>query len=221
MTNRQTFERPWRDEAITASLMKARLLAKSDQVAQSVHVLGGDGVPAEPSTEFLKRAAVAMVVREASKGVEILLIKRALRPSDPWSGHMAFPGGHQEPGDQDLVRTAIRETQEEVGVELGGQHLWGPLGIVETPRRSSVRRLHVVPFVFEAPPEPRFTINGEVDETHWVSIAELMSGERDTQHTFEFDGQSLKLPGYHVGGHVVWGMTYRMLQMLFELVKGD
>src|SRR4051812_3842337 len=66
--------------------------------------------PTPGSAPAIRRAAVAAILRDAAEGPEILFIRRAEHPQDPWSGHMAFPGGREEPGDADLLETAIRET---------------------------------------------------------------------------------------------------------------
>src|SRR2546421_732987 len=63
-------------------------------------------------------AAVSLVLVEGPRGVDLLLIRRAERPDDPWSGQIALPGGRQDPDDVDLLATAARETREETGVEL-------------------------------------------------------------------------------------------------------
>ena len=72
-----------------------------------------------PTDATARRAAVALIlqVREAA-AVELLMIKRATYEGDPWSGHVALPGGRQEPGDSSLEETAVRETREETAVDL-------------------------------------------------------------------------------------------------------
>ncbi|HMJ14340.1 MAG TPA: CoA pyrophosphatase, partial [Polyangiaceae bacterium] len=102
-----------------------------------------------------RHAAVAAVLRDAEHGAEALLIRRAAREGDPWSGHMAFPGGQREPHDQDLLDTAVRETHEEIGLDLR-EHA-ALLGRLETlPAVAGGRRIgmNVTPFVFELRSEP-------------------------------------------------------------------
>ena len=75
--------------------------------------------PAAPAVlDGSARAAVAIVVRPRVDEDEILLIRRSQRADDPWSGHMAFPGGRSEPSDADLCATAIRETRAAPGREI-------------------------------------------------------------------------------------------------------
>ena len=64
------------------------------------------------------RAAVAIILRETSSVTEMLMIRRSKREGDPWSGHMGFPGGRQEPQDHSNFSCALRETYEEIGLEL-------------------------------------------------------------------------------------------------------
>ena len=100
-------------------------------------------------------AAVAAVLRDTSSGVEVLLIRRAEHPGDPWSGHMALPGGRQDPDDPDLLHTAMRETSEELGLVLDPSQVIGPLDDLEAVARGRRVGMVVRPFVFHwSAPEP-------------------------------------------------------------------
>jgi 8-oxo-dGTP pyrophosphatase MutT (NUDIX family) len=80
--------------------------------------------------ETTRQAAVAVILREATNrdaGTDILFIKRAEKEGDPWSGHMAFPGGHLEEADADLRAASMRETMEEIGLDLGPAQYLGAL----------------------------------------------------------------------------------------------
>src|SRR5690606_14765846 len=114
------------------------------------------------------RAAVAAILRETERGPEVLFIRRAENERDPWSGHMAFPGGRLEPNDPSLVHTAVRETAEEVGLDLDAHgELLARLDDVPTHTTSLVVR----PFVWAVRETPRLVPNYEVDEVHWVDLA--------------------------------------------------
>jgi 8-oxo-dGTP pyrophosphatase MutT (NUDIX family) len=161
-------------------------------------------------------AAVAAVLRERERGPEVLLIKRAERERDPWSGHMAFPGGRHEPHDPTLEHTAQRETLEEVGLDLGAHgELIARLDDVPTHTTGLVVR----PFVWAVNDPPGLQPNSEVDEVHWVDLESLMRGERDTVFELRWKGEVRHFPAYAVGDRVVWGLTYRMLQILFEHLR--
>ncbi len=161
-----------------------------------------------------RQAAVAAILRPGEQGAEVLLIKRAEHPRDPWSGHMAFPGGRRDPGDRELLATAMRETREELGLLLPPSALLGQLDDVPTHRMGLVVR----PYVFAIEGEPSLRPNHEVAETLWAPLEPLRRGERDRTFRYERGERALMLPAFDVEGRVVWGLTYRMLQSLFELL---
>jgi 8-oxo-dGTP pyrophosphatase MutT (NUDIX family) len=156
-------------------------------------------------------AAVAVVL--APDPDAILLIQRAERAGDPWSGHMALPGGRQDPTEPDLVTTAIRETAEEVGLELQPEHLIGSLDDV-VPRTPALPPIAVRPYVFVLRSRPRLTLNPEVAAARWAPLDLLL--HPDTYHTIrlEIRGESREFPAYRLQDAVVWGMTERILSGL-------
>lgn len=165
-----------------------------------------------------RRAAVAGVFRVTpDERVEVLLIRRAERPGDHWSGHMAFPGGRREPHDPDLLATATRETLEEVGLDLGASgELLGPLDEILPRNRTG---LVVSPFAFRLSGAAELRPNHEVAEALWTDVGPLIRGEVDDEHPLDWQGQHFRFPAYRVGGHLVWGMTYRVLKSMFELLE--
>jgi 8-oxo-dGTP pyrophosphatase MutT (NUDIX family) len=176
--------------------------------------LDGEGVAA--------RAAVAAILRPGVPDPEVLLIRRAEKPGDPWSGHMAFPGGRAAPDDRDLLATAIRETREEVGLDLSRDaELAGVLDDIPAVSRGRLTGMVIRPFVFALPVrECELTTNDEVDEAHWVPLGPLLRDELATTHEYPLDGRTITLPGWRVGERVVWGLTYHMLQAFFAALRG-
>lgn len=171
------------------------------------------GTP-EENAEPSPAAAVAAVLRTGLRGPEVLFIQRAEQPGDPWSGHMAFPGGHREPDDRTLEDTAVRETVEELGLDLrrDGQSL---ARLPDLPTYKG--RLVVRGFVFSVREHAALAPNhAEVAAVHWTPLEPLLRGERDTHMEAEWKGQRLRFPGYQVGERIVWGLTYRMLQYLID-----
>ena len=164
------------------------------------------------------RAAVAMVLRDADEPAhtpEVLLIERARHPGDPWSGHMAFPGGRVEEDDPDSRAAAERETWEEVGLALGGADLLGRLDDLEG--RHAGRRLPLVisAWVYHVPDPGPLRPNYEVQETLWVPLRRLV----DPRHHVEYPTPRAGYPGILVGQpgrHVVWGLTYRFLEIFLD-----
>lgn len=167
------------------------------------------------------RAAVAAILQDGALGPELLFIERAERAGDPWSGHMALPGGLRSAADASLRETAIRETAEEVGVDLGAHELLGTLGDVPTHKTGLVVRAFVFALRGAVTPTP----TGEVAAALWAPIGPMMRGEASASFAFTPEGfdAPLLLPSYRVaspgGERVVWGLTYRMLEMLFEAIR--
>lgn len=167
------------------------------------------------------QASVAAVLREGAKGAEVLLIQRAVHPNDPWSGHMAFPGGRRDPGDDHLLATAMRETREELGLDLDlAEHL-GHVDDLQAVARGRTLDLVIRPQVFIWTGDvPKLTPNYEVADTLWAPIGPMIAGEIDTVRPWTEGTQTYRLPAYDVGGRIVWGLTYRMLRTLFTVVEG-
>ncbi|HVU02024.1 MAG TPA: CoA pyrophosphatase [Polyangiaceae bacterium] len=169
-------------------------------------------------------AAVAAVLRERNGEAEVLLIRRAELEGDPWSGHMAFPGGRSSPNDDDLLHTAIRETEEEIGLRLArDRDLVGRLDDLPAIARGKPVGLVIAPFVFAVHDEsdvPLVLNEREVREALWTPITPLLRGERNTTFPYRHDHGELALPAYDVDGRIVWGLTYRMLAELFEVLDG-
>ncbi len=167
-----------------------------------------------------RRAAVAVVVRRGGGGDELLFIRRAEHPLDPWSGHMAFPGGMVDPGDADPFAAARRETREELALDLdGGATFLGRLSDVKPV--ALLRSLAISPFVFALrDPATPLTPNDEVQEALWIPWAFL--ADRDHRSTFFWsrNGVPVPMPCYRWDGRAVWGLTLRMVDELRELVAG-
>lgn len=174
------------------------------------------------------RAAVALVLREAEgAGVELLFIRRSEHPLDPWSGQMAFPGGRAEAGDPDLRATAIRETREEIGLDLAAAEYLGRLDEVRAMARLRPVNLTITPFVFrvEGPlrlaPDP-----AEVESVHWFPLALLSDPALQSDHVYEQHGARLQFPCLRIAGVpgpggpgrdvVIWGLTFRMFTTFRE-----
>ncbi len=158
-------------------------------------------------------AAVAVVAVPAPDAV--LFIRRAERTGDPWSGHMALPGGRREPGDPDLVATAIRETGEEVGLTLPRDSLIGGLDDV-VPRTPVLPPIAVRPYVFLLPDRPVLRLSPEVAAARWVSLDHLLHPSTYHSVRIEIRGESREVPAYQLDDAIVWGMTERVVTSLLD-----
>jgi 8-oxo-dGTP pyrophosphatase MutT (NUDIX family) len=176
--------------------------------------------PAARDSASTARAAVAVVLRDANQGAEVLLIRRAERERDPWSGHMALPGGRSDPDDADPLATALRETREEVGLDLRqAAMLLGGLDELPAMSRGRPIGLTITPFVFELVASVELTLNDEVVEALWAPLGPLARGEHHAVKRYLVEGATIDLPAWDIEGRIVWGLTYRMLQELLALVR--
>lgn len=137
------------------------------------------------------------------------MIKRTEREGDPWSGQMAFPGGHKAVGDQTFLETAVREAQEEVGIQLREHELLGALPLVSA--RSG--RVSVAPFVFQLKKNVLVRSNEEVAESFWVPLNTLSELKMNKCEVHVDDGD-LTVDSYTCYGHVIWGLTFRIINIL-------
>ena len=175
--------------------------------------------PWEPMPELaVPRAAVALLLRLGREGLELLLIRRAERAGDPWSGHVALPGGREQPEDAAPEDTAARETREEVGIDVhAGGRLLGALEPV-WPRSARAPNILVRPFVFAVPAGTRAVPNEEVDAAVWIPLAELRAPGAVTEHLLEMEGiGAMRFPALGTRGYVVWGLTHRIVSEFLAL----
>lgn len=164
------------------------------------------------------RAAVAMILREVPGDLEILFIERATDERDPWSGHLAFPGGKVEPGEQ-VRQAAERETQEEIGLDLGAERYLGRISDIigaNLPVRVSCFAYGVV----TASLQP--VVSSEVRDVFWVKLTDLLRPELHQMTTVGFSGTPLNVPSIvmpHSDKPVLWGLTYRLVMQFLEILQ--
>jgi len=163
--------------------------------------------------------AVAVVLR-ASDELEILLIRRTEREGDPWSGHVAFPGGRRSPGDIDLTATALRETEEETGIGVAriGRVL-GPLDEVE-PGTRRLPPVIIAPWVIAVPGETVAIPNpAEVLDAEWVSLSALRRREAVSELRLSRNDIEMTFPALVHRDYVIWGLTHRILGQFLNLAE--
>jgi 8-oxo-dGTP pyrophosphatase MutT (NUDIX family) len=132
---------------------------------------------------------------------------------------MALPGGRRDTSDVSDLATVLRETQEEVGIDLVHEaELLGPLDSLQATARGRRIALTITPFVFYVKTLTPVVPSIEVSSAHWVPITPLIDGSASTQLTITFPEGVVTLPAWNVAGNHVWGLTYRMVQSLFALL---
>jgi 8-oxo-dGTP pyrophosphatase MutT (NUDIX family) len=173
-----------------------------------------------PIGQNTRRAAVAAILKPEIDHTQALFILRASKEGDPWSGQMAFPGGHIEETDESSIAAAIRETEEEIGLDLRahGTYLGALDEVKANPRRRKIDMV-VSPHVFLLDnPEVEFSPNYEVADVLWGSLDDMYHGRVETETEFAMNEVVQSFPGYAVGDQVVWGLTMRMLDHVFTLL---
>ena len=169
-----------------------------------------------------RQAAVAVILRPRPDDTDILFIKRAEKQGDPWSGHMAVPGGHREEADADLRAAAERETLEEIGLDLGPADYLGALDHQQAMPRGRMLNMLIAPHVFALDGDPVFEPNFEVQEVVWTSLGRLVSNRCHDTETRPMAGTPTVFNGYRLErGHFVWGLTYRMLKSFFSVIDPE
>ncbi len=127
------------------------------------------------------------------------------------SGQMAFPGGKAEPDDVDIVATALREADEEVGINPLSVEVLGRLSDLYIP----VSHIVVTPVVAYLHDKPDFRLDPiEVDELFSIPLTQFLSEESKKQEVWELNGGHYQIPFYYLQEQKVWGATAMMLSEL-------
>lgn len=185
------------------------------QIEQIVRALANHR-PQQQRLAGARQAAVAMLLTDTAIGPEVLFIRRAEYEGDPWSGDVAFPGGGIEAQDSDARQAAEREVWEEIGLHLEADQYLGQLDDLA----GAYLPIQVACHVYLLPAKPDFKLNGEVVDTFWVPLAELLNPSRRREETFAFRGTVRTNPIIDLSGYCdrfLWGITYRLFENFFTL----
>ena len=174
-----------------------------------------------PAVDGARLAAIALVVRPARTGPELLMIKRAEFAGDPWSGHIACPGGRMDRGDADLATTAVRETREETGIDIARDGtLLGALDDL-SPRTPRLPPIIIRPFVGVVGSDVEIRANREVAEAFWVPLSAIRERASWGLGTVIVRGaEEAQVPTFRHGDHTVWGLTERALRDFLHRLEG-
>lgn len=165
------------------------------------------------------RACVALIFAGPASDPSLCFIRRAKREGDPWSGHMALPGGRASPNDPTPRAVAERETHEEVGVSLAHADYLGALSDISLRRINpgdsvlGAFAYHYGPDLPALRPDPR-----EVAAAFWIPAARLWDPTVQTEVEWEHGEGVMRFPGIAHGDDVIWGLTHRVLTMFGELL---
>jgi 8-oxo-dGTP pyrophosphatase MutT (NUDIX family) len=197
-----------------------RVEARLDPVGQAEMPAVEEGVTHAAVTLLLRPAGEAADGGATGHSAEILIIKRAERAGDPWSGHLAFPGGRAEVRDATLLDLAMREAAEEVGIDArNGGRLLGRLPTVR-PMSTRIPSIAVTPFVALAPRGaiPRVQ-PAEVEEAFWMPLAALKRTGRSAVVRWEAGDGTRELPAFPSPKGPIWGITERILSQFLALAE--
>jgi 8-oxo-dGTP pyrophosphatase MutT (NUDIX family) len=167
----------------------------------------------------IAEAAVALVLAGVGNDLALCAIRRAEHPHDPWSGHMALPGGRADPADPHSRAVAERETWEEVGLVLDEASWLGQMSEVLVRIGGGDRRMILSSFVFYLGAElPAFTLSDEVAEAYWIPLAHLWDPRNANHLEWERNGNRLLYPAIRFGEHAIWGITFRVLTLFSDIL---
>ena len=173
--------------------------------------------PTLPSPDQRTHASVALILREAASDLEILFVERAAREGDPWSGHLGFPGGKVEEGDESARLAAERETREEIGLDLADARYLGRLSDIAGVRLP----IQVSCFVYGTEEAAPLCLSEEIRDTFWVSLADLVDPECRMIRTLPFRGELLQEPAIRLPRSdkpLLWGLTHRLVMQFLQIL---
>jgi 8-oxo-dGTP pyrophosphatase MutT (NUDIX family) len=162
-------------------------------------------------------AAVMMILKQSDHGYSLLFIKRPDNDRDPFSGHMAFPGGRMEMHDNSKLDTAVRETLEEVGINIKrSARVLGALDDVN-PNNPRARNYVVTPYLSVLQEEVDVTPDAkEVEKTIWVPMNHLVDEKNAQVRIRVRDGREVEDYAYNYDQYLIWGMTGRVLHQFLS-----
>ncbi|MCP4681130.1 MAG: CoA pyrophosphatase, partial [Desulfobacterales bacterium] len=174
-----------------------------------------------PDRRALARAGVAGILKHDEKeGLCVMLVKRAEREGDPWSGHMAFPGGRMEKKDSNVYKATIREVEEETGLDLLMEaHYIGRLSDLLAKTHDRKSNMVLTAFIFSLEKEPEWHFNYELLERVWIPLDYFKEPSNRKKMDWQVAGNSVQLPCYYFEERVIWGLTLSLIDELIKLYK--
>ena len=195
-----------------------RRLTEHPFLARIARALGSHDASLADRDPPVREAAVALALSPDGDDASVLLVRRATHATDPWSAHVALPGGRIEPGDESLLNTAIRETSEETGLDLTDATLLGTLNEIRT-RSPHLPPIIVRPYVFVAAERGTLVTSDEIAEAFWAPLGVLFSNENMLRTLVDARGMQISVDAIDFEGRVIWGMTERILRSLQDIIR--
>ncbi len=165
----------------------------------------------------VRRAAILLALRLREDGdPEVLMIKRADAEGDPWSGHIALPGGRMEPQDADLAATALRETWEETGVDVARDgRVLGALDDL-MPRSPTLAPIIIRPYLALVRADVEIVASREVAAAFWIPLSTLATAAAWRTGEVHVRGVPRTVSIFQHGPYTVWGLTERVLRQFLD-----
>lgn len=172
------------------------------------------------SRDIRRYAAVSLIFHhfKDENDIKLGMIRRAIDARDPWSGQMAFPGGGQDPEDNDLQATSVRETFEEVGIHLAEHASFlGSLDEIHSRRNGKLIPLAIAPFIYHLHDLQNLRLDTEeVHSFHWFSLSHFLQSSHHIDYPLTYDSNEFFLPAIQNSPVPIWGISYLMLKNLFD-----
>lgn len=174
-----------------------------------------------PGRQWVARCGVVLLMAEhgmaADAAPALLLMQRAERAGDPWSGHVSFPGGRVDPRDPSTRAAAVRELQEETGLPMDAPIApMGRLSDLLTREHGRRRPMVVTPYVYRLPHAVALTPGLEAARLWWEPLSNLVDDGMRRTIIWRVAGLPLPFPSIEVSGARLWGLS---LMMVNELVR--
>jgi 8-oxo-dGTP pyrophosphatase MutT (NUDIX family) len=162
-------------------------------------------------------SAVLILLFPLKDKIHLCLIRRPSTMKNH-AGQIAFPGGKREKEDADLVQTALREAQEEIGIAAQTVEILGQLSTVYV----QISDFLITPVVGWLNEFPETVIDSsEVDEIIFISLEELADSINRCEREMDTRTGRIKVPGYEINGYFIWGATAMMLAELVDIFFVD
>lgn len=168
-----------------------------------------------PPPSDRKPASVLIPFYNTPDGLSLIFMKRPDYPGIH-GDQISFPGGGREAGDRDDLETALRETEEEIGVKPDQVTQWGAL----STQQSLTSKYWITPFIGAIPYPCDFRIDErEVERLIIIPFSHLLHPDTYTYGYYHWKGMAFESDLYQYGNDIIWGLTARMLNSLIALIR--